>query len=117
LVARRVRGGILIGLVIGTLVAVGIEAIWHLGVATEHPGGWSLSVPTLSGSPFALPDLSLAGDFSLGSFGRIGVLATVMLVFTLVFANFCDAMGTSPGLAGEAGLADAQGPFPGSVRH
>src|SRR6476661_8337297 len=31
LVVRRVRGGILIGLVIGTLVAVAIEAIWHLG--------------------------------------------------------------------------------------
>jgi adenine/guanine/hypoxanthine permease len=54
LVARRVRGGILIGLVIGTLVAVAIEAIWHLGSATERPGGWSLSVPTLSGSPFRI---------------------------------------------------------------
>src|SRR5262245_49864802 len=112
LVARRVRGGILIGLVIGTLVAVAIEAIWHLGAATERPGGWSLSVPTLSGSPFALPDLSLAGDVSLGSFGRIGVLAAVMLVFTLLFANFFDAMGTFTGLAREAGLADAQGTFP-----
>jgi adenine/guanine/hypoxanthine permease len=37
LVVRRVRGGILIGLVIGTLVAVVIEAIWHLGAATERP--------------------------------------------------------------------------------
>jgi AGZA family xanthine/uracil permease-like MFS transporter len=113
LVVRRVRGGILIGLVAGTVVAVVVEAIWHLGTATEHSGGWSLSVPTLSGSPFALPDLSLAGDFSLvGSFGRIGVLAAVMLVFTLVFANFFDAMGTFTGLAREAGLADAQGTFP-----
>jgi AGZA family xanthine/uracil permease-like MFS transporter len=42
LVVRRVRGGILIGLVIGTLVAVAIEAIWHLGPATERHGGWSL---------------------------------------------------------------------------
>jgi AGZA family xanthine/uracil permease-like MFS transporter len=107
-----VRGGILIGLVTGTLVAVVIEAIWHLGAASKQPGGWSLSVPTLSGSPFALPDLSLAGYFSLGSFGRIGVLAAVMLVFTLVFANFFDAMGTFTGLAREAGLADAQGTFP-----
>jgi len=113
LVVRRVRGGILIGLVAGTVVAVVIEAIWHLGSAVEKPGGWSLSVPTLSGSPFALPDLSLAGDFSLvGSFGRIGALAAVMLVFTLVFANFFDAMGTFTGLAREAGLADEKGTFP-----
>ena len=112
LVVRRVRGGILIGLVAGTIVAVVIEAIWHLGPAVERPGGWNLSVPTLSESPFELPDLSLVGDVSLGSFGRIGVLAAVMLVFTLVFANFFDAMGSFTGLAREAGLADAQGTFP-----
>ncbi len=113
LVVRKVRGGILIGLVAGTVVAVIIEAIWHLGSAVDKPGGWSLSVPTLSGSPFALPDLSLVGEFTLhGSFTRIGWLAAIMFVFTLVFANFFDAMGTFTGLAREAGLADEQGTFP-----
>lgn len=112
LVARRVRGGILIGLVSGTVLAAVVEAIWQLGPATEKPGGWSLSVPTLSGSPFALPDLSLVGAFSLDSFARIGVLSAVMLVFTLVFTNFFDAMGTLTGLSREAGLADERGTFP-----
>jgi adenine/guanine/hypoxanthine permease len=112
LVVRKVRGGILIGLVAGTVLAMIVEAIWHLGSVTERPGGWSLSVPTLSGSPFALPDLSLVGAFSFDSFGRIGVLAAVMLVFTLVFANFFDAMGTFTGLSREAGLSDEQGNFP-----
>ncbi len=112
LVVRRVRGGILLGLVAGTVVAVVIEAIWQLGSATEHPGGWALSVPTLSGSPVALPDLSLVGEFSFASFDRIGVLAATMLVFTLVFANFFDAMGTFTGLSRAAGLADAHGNFP-----
>lgn len=112
LVVRKVRGGILIGLVAGTVIAVVIEAIWHLGSATERPGGWSLSVPALSGSPFALPDLSLVGEFSFASFGRIGILAAVMLVFTLVFANFFDAMGTLTGLSREAGLSDERGNFP-----
>ncbi|WP_445170388.1 NCS2 family permease [Mycolicibacterium sp. Dal123E01] len=112
LVVRRVRGGILLGLVAGTVVAVAIEAIWHLGSAAQKPGGWTLSVPSLSGSPFALPDLSLVGAFSFDSFGRIGVLAATMLVFTLVFANFFDAMGTFTGLSREAGLADDRGNFP-----
>lgn len=112
LVARKVRGGILIGLITGTVVAVIVEAIWHLGSATEKPGGWGLSVPTLSGSPFALPDLSLVGEFSLDSFGRIGILAAVMLVFTLVFTNFFDAMGTFTGLSRQAGVADEHGNFP-----
>jgi adenine/guanine/hypoxanthine permease len=113
LLVRRVRGGILIGLIAGTLVAIVVEAIWHVGSVTENPGGWSLSVPTLSGSPFALPDLSLVGDFSLhGSIGRIGVLAVIMFVFTLVFANFFDAMGSFTGLARESRLADDRGNFP-----
>ncbi|MGZ6779167.1 MAG: NCS2 family permease [Mycobacterium sp.] len=112
LVVRQVRGAIFIGLVAGTVLAVVIEAIWHLGSAVDHPGGWSLSVPTLSGSPFAMPDLSLVGAFSLDSFGRIGVLAAVMLVFTLVFANFFDAMGTFTGLSREVGVADEHGTFP-----
>ncbi|MGK2855305.1 MAG: NCS2 family permease, partial [Microbacteriaceae bacterium] len=112
LVARKVRGGILIGLISGTVVAVGVEAIWHLGSATEKPGGWGLSVPTLSGSPFAVPDLSLVGEFSMDSFGRIGIMAAIMLVFTLVFTNFFDAMGTFTGLSRQAGVADEHGNFP-----
>jgi AGZA family xanthine/uracil permease-like MFS transporter len=113
LVARKVRGGILIGLIAGTIVAVVVEAIWHLGPAgDDNPGGWGLSVPTLSGSPFAVPDLSLVGDVSLDSFGRIGILAAIMLVFTLVFTNFFDAMGTFTGLSKQAGLADEHGNFP-----
>ena len=112
LVARKARGAILIGLAGGTVVAVAIEAIWHLGSATENPGGWGLSVPTLSGSPFSMPDLSLMGEFSLDSVGRVGVLAAVMLVFTLVFTNFFDAMGTFTGLSRQADLADEQGNFP-----
>ncbi|QVI30090.1 NCS2 family permease [Mycolicibacterium neoaurum] len=112
LVARKIRGGILIGLIVGTIVAVAVEAIWHLQSATEKPGGWGLSVPTLSGSPFAVPDLSLVGEFSLNSVGRIGILAAVMLVFTLVFTNFFDAMGTFTGLSKQAGVADDKGNFP-----
>jgi len=112
LVAKRVKGGILIGLISGTVVAVIVEAIWHLGPATERPGGWSLSVPTLTGSPFALPDFALVGAFDFGSFGRIGAIAATMLLFTIVFANFFDAVGTFTGLSREAGLADEQGNFP-----
>ena len=112
LVARRIRGSILIGLVAGTILAIAVEAIWHLGSAVHNPGGWGLSVPALSGSPFALPDLSLIGSFNLHSFSRIGVLAASVLVFTLVFTNFFDAMGTMTGLSREAGLADSRGNFP-----
>ncbi|WP_228484541.1 NCS2 family permease [Microbacterium cremeum] len=116
LVARKVKGGILIGLVSGTVIAVVVEAIWNLGPKFDgdavNPGGWGLSVPELPSSLVSLPDLSLIGQVSFGSFERIGVLAALMLVFTLVFTNFFDAMGTMTGLSKEAGLADAKGDFP-----
>jgi AGZA family xanthine/uracil permease-like MFS transporter len=45
-------------------------------------------------------------------FSKLGVLTAVMLVFTLVFSNFFDAMGTMTGLSKEAGLANDDGTFP-----
>ncbi|MGM7670989.1 NCS2 family permease [Microbacterium sp. A93] len=118
LVARKVKGGLLIGLVSGTVLAVIVEAIWHLGPqfgsdGEFNPAGWSLTVPTLSGSPVSLPDLSLIGAVDFGfDFGKVSLVAIVMIVFTLVFSNFFDAMGTMTGLAKEANLADAKGDFP-----
>ena len=116
LVARKVKGGILIGLVTGTVVAVVVEAIWNIGPKFSddgvNPGGWGLSVPELPSSLVSVPDLSLIGQVSFGSFERIGVLAALMLVFTLVFTNFFDAMGTMTGLSKEAGLANEKGDFP-----
>ncbi|MBW9110556.1 NCS2 family permease [Microbacterium ureisolvens] len=116
LVARKVKGGILIGLVTGTVVAVIVEAIWNIGPKFAgddvNAGGWGLSVPELPSSLVSVPDLSLVGQVSFGSFERIGVLAALMLVFTLVFTNFFDAMGTMTGLSKEAGLANEKGDFP-----
>ncbi|TQJ29601.1 NCS2 family permease [Microbacterium sp. SLBN-146] len=116
LVAKKVKGGILIGLVTGTVVAIVVEAIWNIGPKFDgdqvNPGGWGLSVPELPSSLVSLPDLSLLGQVSFGSFERIGVLAALMLVFTLVFTNFFDAMGTMTGLSKEAGLANEKGDFP-----
>lgn len=118
LVARKVKGGILIGLASGTVLAIVIEAIWNLGPRTgddgsvANPNGWGLSVPDLPAQWVSLPDLSLVGQVSFGSFERIGVLAALMLVFTLVFTNFFDAMGTMTGLSKEAHLADERGDFP-----
>ena len=111
LVANRVKGGLLIGLATGTIAAVIVEAIWPLGSAVDNPGGWSLTVPQLDGSPFSVPDLSLIGavDFN---FDRVAVVTVVMLVFTLLFTNFFDAMGTFTGLSREAGLSDEKGNFP-----
>jgi AGZA family xanthine/uracil permease-like MFS transporter len=112
LVARKIKGALLIGIVASTIVAMIIEAFAQLGSGAVHKGGWSLAVPTLPSQVFSIPDLSLIGQVSFGSFQRIGALAALMLLFTLVFTNFFDAMGTMTGLSKEAGLADEKGNFP-----
>ncbi|SEL27749.1 NCS2 family permease [Rhodococcus maanshanensis] len=115
LVARKVRGGLLIGIVVTTVLAAIIEAIWHVGPSKGvNPSGWNLSVPAMPDVLAQMPDLSLVGDVNLfGAFTRIGVLAASLLVFTLVLANFFDAMGTMTGLGKEAGLTDEHGNLPG----
>lgn len=115
LMARKVKGALLIGIVAATLVAIVVEAIFHVGpsMGGKNAGGWNLTVPQLPTSLVSLPDFGLVGQFDLfGSFGRIGALAAIMLVFTLVFTNFFDAMGSMTGLARSAGLANDDGTFP-----
>jgi len=112
LMARKVKGALLIGILATTAVAIVVEAVVKLGPSFENPGGWSLNAPVIPSSIVSLPDLSLIGAFDFGAFERIGVLAAVMLVFTLVFTNFFDAVGTLTGLTREAGLADDKGNFP-----
>lgn len=101
LMALRVKGAILIALVAGTILA----AIVNLFTPIADFG--------LSNGIFAAPNLSLVGAVDFGfNLERVGLLALVMFVFTLVFTNFFDAMGTMTGLAREAGLADERGNFP-----
>ncbi|MFD4182507.1 NCS2 family permease [Rhodococcus sp. NPDC058514] len=115
LVARKVRGGLLIGIVVTTVLAAVLEAVFDIGASKGvDPKGWNLSVPAMPDVLAQMPDLSLVGDVNLfGAFTRIGVLAASLLVFTLVLANFFDAMGTMTGLGKEAGLTDEHGNLPG----
>ncbi len=117
LVVRRVRGGLLIGIVATTVLAAVVQAITKVGPsAGVNPKGWNLSVPALPKVVANLPDLQLVGQFSFGAFARLGALSATLLVFTLVLANFFDAMGTMTGLGKEAGLTDEQGNLPGIGR-
>ena len=117
LVARKVRGGILIAIVVNTVVAIAVEALVHAGPSEgTNPKGWNLGYPALPDQVFGMPDLSLVGDISFGAWTRLPALAAAMLVFTLVLANFFDAMGTMTGLGKEAGLTDEEGNLPGIGR-
>jgi AGZA family xanthine/uracil permease-like MFS transporter len=61
------------------------------------------------------PDLSLLGNFSLfGGFERIGVLAALLIVFSLMIADFFDTVGTVTAVGAEGGLLDENRNLPKS---
>jgi AGZA family xanthine/uracil permease-like MFS transporter len=116
LVARRIRGGMLLGIIGTTVFAAIVNALAHPGPSVEggkpNPTGWQLSVPTLPHPLFQGPDLHLIGHVSFGAFADVGVLTAILLVFTLVLSDFFDVMGTTVGLAEQAGLATPNGDIP-----
>ncbi len=112
LMLRKVRGALLISILSATVLAVVIEAIAGVGNRSEeNAAGWQLNSPALPPDGFvATPDFSLLGQFSLfGSIEKIGIVAVVLLVFSLLLADFFDTMGTMVAIGGEAGLLDKDG--------
>jgi adenine/guanine/hypoxanthine permease len=121
MMVKKVRGAILYGIIGATVLAVIVEAIGKIGGQTDasgktvNPAGWGLNVPKLPDKVVDLPDFGLLGHFSLfGSFSKIGVIAAVLLVFTLLLADFFDTMGTMVAIGAEAKLLDSHGNPPHS---
>ena len=121
MLVRRMKGAILIGIIGATVLAVVVELIGNIGSQTNdkgevvNPSGWGLNVPAIPDQVADVPDFGLLGEFSLfGSFGKIGVVAALLLVFTLLLADFFDTMGTMVAIGAEANLLDKNGNPPNS---
>jgi AGZA family xanthine/uracil permease-like MFS transporter len=120
LVARKVRAAILISIVATTVFAIVLNAIVDV-TAQIVPGqpynarGWSLNVPELPDKLLSTPDFGLVGEFSVGgSFAAVGVISALLLVFTLMLADFFDTMGTVVGVGAQGDLLDDDGRLPGA---
>ncbi len=106
LLARKVRGAILISIVTMTLLALIINSVADVK-------SWGLTTPAWPDKIAATPDFGLIGHFSLfGAFGETTVITVVLLIFTLILSDFFDTMGTVVGITAEAGLLDEEGKVP-----
>ncbi|GAA3556316.1 MULTISPECIES: NCS2 family permease [Streptomyces] len=106
LLARKVKGAILISIVTMTVVAMIINSIADIKA-------WGLTTPAWPDKLVDTPDFGLLGDFSLfGAFGETTAITVVLLIFTLVLSDFFDTMGTVVGVSAEAGLLDEEGKVP-----
>lgn len=95
LMALRVKGSLLIGIIVTTIIGI------PMGV-TKFGEGFS---------PFALPDFSNLAVFELDIKGALS-MGIWTVVFTFTFVELFDTFGTLVGTANKAGLIDKDGNSP-----
>jgi AGZA family xanthine/uracil permease-like MFS transporter len=111
LMARRVRGGLLLGIVLTTVLAIALNGL---------VAGWKgFPTPGAAQLPAALvqwPDFSTFGRLDLGVIARLGLVATVLVTFSIMLSDFFDTMGTIIGVGAKGGFLDASGRLPRADR-
>ncbi|MGH3050881.1 MAG: NCS2 family permease, partial [Gaiellaceae bacterium] len=108
--AIRFRGDLLVGIVGTTAVATIVNwgtsyAAFGKGGVAYWPGWHHL---------YASPNFTLVGNISMHSFsaGELGVVASLVWVFSLFLSDFFDFSGTSIGVGKQAGYVDKDGNIP-----
>lgn len=96
LMARKVKGAMLLGIVISTLVGIAMGIV-------NVPAGFV---------PVAIPDFSNNAFFALDIAGALGMGLTT-IIFTFTFVELFDTMGTLVGTTSKAGLMQKDGKIPG----
>jgi adenine/guanine/hypoxanthine permease len=109
LVAWRVKGALLLGLLATTVLAIVFNAthddkLWANGVAV-WPDKW-----------VGTPHFDLVGNFDFGFIDALGWATAIAVVLAVLLSDFFDTMGTAIALGARAGLLDAEGRLPGIRR-
>jgi AGZA family xanthine/uracil permease-like MFS transporter len=130
LMVRKIKGSILIGIITSTIFAIIIESQFKVGNSFISPTesnsrGWGLNTPALPKSADGnlnftdtprFDTLGLGFEDIFGAFTnpKTGFLAALLLVFTLLLADFFDTMGTMTAIGNQAGLTDSKGNVEGA---
>lgn len=112
LFAKKVKGNVLISIIICTFFAFGLQALAPMGLsATSENGiGWALSIPTIPQSIVSIPDLSLFGQFNIfHAWTVLSPITITMLIFSILLTAFFDGMGSMYAISKEANLVDKDG--------
>ena len=100
--ARGVRGDLLIGIVVTTIVATIVnESVDGAGFPTGT-ASWPDDV-------YQSPDLGLLGEFNFDAFTELAFISALVWAFSLFLADFFDTMGTLVGVGRPAGYVDDEG--------
>jgi AGZA family xanthine/uracil permease-like MFS transporter len=96
LLARNHKAALLIGILAATVTAFIVPndvAVWP-------------------DEPMSGPDFNLIGNFSFDFIGELGILTALLVVLSLMLADFFDTMGTLIGVGSQAGYLDEDGNLP-----
>ena len=105
LVARKMRGALLFGIIFTSAFATIVNEVKHLKVFTDG----SAVIP----HQWPAPSFSLLGKFTFNFWSALGTGTAIAIVLAVMLSDFFDTMGTVIGIAGEAGLLDQEGKLPG----
>jgi AGZA family xanthine/uracil permease-like MFS transporter len=100
--ARGVRGDLLIGIILTTIVATVINE------ASDNDAGFTAGA-SWPGDIYETPDLSLLGNFNFDAFTELALISAIVWAFSLFLADFFDTMGTLVGVGKPAGYLDENG--------
>ena len=114
LMARKVKGALLISIVTGTILAIVLQAIYG-DAAGFAPGAAQMPTRVFTDfgadSPFST--LLAPLGYMVSVWTDFPVLTIALTVFSLMLSDFFDTMGTVIGVGEEAGLLDENGKLPG----
>ena len=120
LMARNVKGALLISIIVSTLLAMLFKALWGPeGSGFVIPGSAELPAAVItdfSQNPFSTLLAPLGYLLSVWTDPQIGFITVALAVFTLMLSDFFDTMGTVIGVGEEAGALDEHGQLPGINR-
>jgi AGZA family xanthine/uracil permease-like MFS transporter len=108
LVARKMKGALLYGIVFTTALATIVNAFNHNHTFTDG----SARIP----SSWPGPDFGLVGAFSFHFWGVLGTSAAIAVVMSVMLSDFFDTAGTVMGLSAKARMLDTAGKLPGMKR-
>jgi AGZA family xanthine/uracil permease-like MFS transporter len=107
LLAQGRRGALLLGILGTTVLAV---------VVNQAGGGQVWTLPGVAVVPATLvawPDFSTLGaGLNVEVFARLGVLAALLTIFSIMLSDFFDTVGTVVAIGAEAGWLDKDGRLP-----
>ncbi len=109
LVARRVKGALLIGIIGTTVLATVINEIKDKKVFPNGSATWPDKIVDA-------PHFGLVGNFSLHFVSALGFWSAVAVVLSVLLSDFFDTAGTVLGLGRRAGLVTPDGRLPGMRR-